>query len=306
MAAATIVWLGDEASRDSRVVGGKAASLGALVGNFRVPPGFCVTAEALSAAGIAGGRLTPIPFELSQEIDQAYEELCSLCGEADVPVAVRSSAVAEDGRAASFAGLYDTFLNIRGTEAVIQAIVDCSRSASGDRVTSYLRQRAGAAKRSSVAVLVQQLITADTSAVAFTTDPVTGDRSSVIVNATLGLGESLVGGEVTPDMFCVSKSSLMILEREIADKERMTILGPARTEQVDVPRLLRRHPSLDDAQVVEIASVALDLENAVGWPVDIECAYRDGALYLLQCRPITTIRAADFKEARLESEEAGR
>jgi pyruvate,water dikinase len=139
-----------------------------------------------------------------------------------------------------------------------------------------------------MAVLVHQLVPADVSAVAFSANPVTGNRGEILINASWGLGESIVGGTVTPDAFIVRKPDLSMTNLAIADKQRMTVPIPAGTRQVEVPRFLRQEPSLSQDQLVEIARLALNLEETVGHPVDIECAYAGGELYLLQCRPVTT------------------
>ena len=133
--------------------------------------------------------------------------------------------------------------------------------------------------------------------VIFSANPLTGNRQEVVITASWGLGESLVGGTVMPDTWSVRKRDLVITARQIGDKRRMTV--PARepppedvqhrTREVDVPRLLRTRPALDDARIAELAHLALTLETMVGWPVDAECAYQDGQLYLLQCRPITSL-----------------
>ena len=111
-----------------------------------------------------------------------------------------------------------------------------------------------------------------------------------MINASWGLGESIVGGAVTPDTFIVRKSDLEIIQRMIADKQRMTVSAPHGTHDVEVPRFLRTETCLTDEQVVEMAKLALTLETTMEHPVDIECAYSDGELYLLQCRPITTLK----------------
>jgi pyruvate,water dikinase len=138
-------------------------------------------------------------------------------------------------------------------------------------------------------VLVQQLVASDVSAVIFSANPITGSRDEVMINASWGLGESIVGGTVTPDAFIVRKSDLAITGRTIADKQLMTVSAPGGTHEVEVPRFLRAQASLNDEQVVEMAKLALTLEATMEYPVDIECAYAGGELYLLQCRPITTL-----------------
>ena len=157
-----------------------------------------------------------------------------------------------------------------------------------------------------IAVLVQQLVLADVAGVVFSANPLTGSLDEIVVNASWGLGESVVGGSVTPDTYVVgagsgpasaSAAAWTIVQRGLAEKRRMTVAVAGGTREVDVPRLLWSRPSLGDEQVLEMAHLAHKLEQAMGWPVDLECAYRDDVLYLLQCRPITTLGAA----ARLEA-----
>jgi pyruvate,water dikinase len=144
-------------------------------------------------------------------------------------------------------------------------------------------------RHSDLSVLVQHLVRADSAAVAFSMNPVTGRRDEVMINANYGLGESIVGGTCTPDTYVVRKSDLAPSQITIGQKERMTVRTPQGTREVGVPGLLRARRVLDDAAVAEIAHLAIDLEAAMGRPVDIECAYESDRLYLLQCRPITTL-----------------
>jgi pyruvate,water dikinase len=143
-----------------------------------------------------------------------------------------------------------------------------------------------------MAVLVQQLIPADVSTVVFSANPVTGDGGEIVINANWGLGESIVGGRVMPDTYVVCKLDLSIHLRQVAKKERMTVPATGGTREVAVPRWLRTQPVLSDAQILETARLALALEASMGVPVDVECAYRDEMLYLLQCRPITALGKA--------------
>jgi len=257
-----------------------------LAGNYPVPPGFCLAARA-PAAGTDGGPLLPVE---RSALAAAYEHLGRRCGRPRLPVAVRSSAVDEDGAQASFAGQHESYLNVIGAEAVAEAVRRCLASARAGRVLDYRRAR-GLAGEAGVAVLVQQLVMADTSAVVFSTDPRSGDGTRVVVNATWGLGESLVGGTVVPDLYAVRKAGLVIVERQVADKVRMTVAaGPGgETREVPVPGLMRHEPALADEQIIELARLACRLEKAQSWPVDLECAYQAGRLYLLQCRPITAL-----------------
>ena len=212
----------------------------------------------------------------------------SVCG-ADLSVAVRSSAVDEDGTTLSFAGQYETSLNIVGVDAVAEAIVRCWTSVRTAQALAYRRGQGLSTQGVRLAVLVQQLVPADAAAVVFSANPVTGNRNEVVINAGWGLGESIVSGTVTPDTYVIRKADLAVVSRAIAEKRRRTVLVPAGTQEVLVPRQQQRTPSIDAGQVVELARLGIALESAMGWPVDIECAYQGRDLYLLQCRPITTL-----------------
>jgi phosphoenolpyruvate synthase/pyruvate phosphate dikinase len=206
---------------------------------------------------------------------------------------VRSSAVDEDGADASFAGQHDTYLNVVGAEAIGEAIVRCWESARSPRVLEYRRQHGLPTEGARIAVLVQQLVVSDVSMVVFSANPMSGNRDEVVVNASWGLGESVVGGSVTPDTFVVHaagpEAGWQITERGLAEKRKMTVAVAGGAREVDVPRLLAKQPSLCDEQLLDVAALARSLEQTMGWPVDLEAAYRDDVLYLLQCRPITAL-----------------
>lgn len=271
-----IYWLNMPDCRDPARVGGKAANLGRLAAAHPVPPGFCLAASEASAR--------PSVAELAD----AYARLGDRCGTPHPRVAVRSSAVDEDGALASFAGQHESYLNVVGVEAVAEAVQRCLESAHTERALHYrrshnLREEAG------VAVLVQQLVLADVSAVVFSADPCTGARDRIVINATWGLGESLVGGTVTPDLYVVDKRSLTTLEQRIAEKVLMTVVSPEGTREVPVPRCMQSESALTADQILALAHLARTLEETQGWPVDLECAFQNEHLYLLQCRPITTL-----------------
>jgi phosphoenolpyruvate synthase/pyruvate phosphate dikinase len=230
------------------------------------------------------------PLDLRDEIICAISDLMSCHRLPDFIAAVRSSAVDEDGATASFAGQHETYLNIVGAEAIIQAVIRCWESARSEHALEYRRRQGLSIEHVQIAVLVQQLVASDVSAVVFSANPITGHRDEVVINASWGLGESIVGGTVTPDTFVVRKSDLAVIQRVIADKQRMTVSAPRGTREVEVPRFLRKEVSLNDEQIIEMAKLALTLETTMGYPVDVECAYTVGKLYLLQCRPITTLR----------------
>ena len=277
-----LLWLGDPKSFDVSLVGGKAANLSRLARIYhRVPDGFCIPVTLMNEAH---------PLDLRNEIIASISALMACHRLPDFIAAVRSSAVDEDGATASFAGQHETYLNIVGADAIIQAMTRCWASARSERALEYRRKQGLSVERLQLAVLVQQLVASDVSAVVFSANPVTGSRDEIMINASWGLGESIVGGTVTPDTFIVRKSDMAITSRTIAEKQRMTVSASGGTHEVDVPRFLRSEASLNDKQAVEMAELALTLEVTMEHPVDIECAYASGELYLLQCRPITTLK----------------
>lgn len=217
-------------------------------------------------------------------MEGAYSALGERTGTAAPVVAVRSSAVDEDGAGASFAGIYVTCLNVRGAEAVLRAIARCWASAADPRVKAYRDSRASGPRAS--AAPVQELVVADAAAVAFSKNPTTG-AADEILNANWGLGESVVGGLATPDTWVLRRPDLSTLRFHLGAKEHMTILADDGTREVPVLRTLRARPSLGEAQVRALAELTVRLEQTMGWPVDVECAFR-GRARRLQRRPVTT------------------
>ncbi len=277
-----ICWLNTTACQDANRVGGKAAQLSRLAQRHPVPPGFCLT-----AAGNGAATLTPRRRACLLE---AYQRLGRQCGSTQPAVAVRSSAVDEDGQTVSFAGQHETYLNVSGLPAVAQAVQDCLDSALSERARLYRRAH-GLDEGPGLAVLVQQFIPADVSAVVFSADPRSGRDDRILINACWGVGESLVGGSLIPDLYVVDKRRLTILQSEIGSKACMSVAHSGGTCQVATPRSLRSEPALSAAQVLALAHLALTLERSQGWAVDLECAFAGERLYLLQCRPITTLPA---------------
>jgi phosphoenolpyruvate synthase/pyruvate phosphate dikinase len=277
-----LLWLGDPKSFDVSLVGGKAANLSRLARMYhRVPDGFSLPVTVMDEAH---------PLDLRDEITAAISDLMTCHSLPDFIAAVRSSAVDEDGATASFAGQHETYLNIVGAESIIQSVIRCWKSARSEHALEYRRKKGLSVERLQIAVLVQQLVASDVSAVIFSVNPITGNHDEIMINASWGLGESIVGGTVTPDTFVVRKSDLAVVQRIIADKQCMTVPAPGGTHEVEIPRFLRNTSSLNDEQLIEMAKLALTLETTMEYPVDVECAYARGELYLLQCRPITTLK----------------
>ena len=284
----SLLWLGHPDCHDVALVGGKVAGLSGLAAEYRVPPGFCVTTLALEQWSEGDGM--DVPHDGAREaLALAYQELGGRSGAPDLRVAVRSSAVDEDRGSASFAGQYETYLNVSGIDGVVEAVGRCRASLRSPRVLEYRRMNELPTDDVRLAVLVQQLVPSDVSAVTFTANPVSLNRDEIVINASWGLGESIVGGTVTPDTVVVRKSDFAIVSSQIAEKRRMTVSVAGGTSEVDVPKFLRKSAALDDAQILEMARLGLSLEARHQRPVDVECAYHEQDLYLLQCRPITTL-----------------
>jgi pyruvate,water dikinase len=286
-------------------VGGKAANLGELIGvGFPVPPGFAVTtaayAQVAQAAGLdqkldgdpaqLGERAratllaTPVPARVADAVCRAYLALGT-----DVPVAVRSSATAEDLPSASFAGQQDTYLNVVGVDAVLDAVHRCWASLWTDRAVSY-RTDAGIDHRAvQLAVVVQRMVDAQVAGVLFTADPVTGRRTRSVIDASAGLGEAVVSGAVNPDHIVVEGDG-RIVEHRLGDKAvEVRPLAGGGTEQVVTTDGTAR-TSLTDAQIAALVALGRRVEAHYRAPQDIEWAIDgDGTLWLTQSRPITTL-----------------
>ncbi|MGC9117916.1 MAG: phosphoenolpyruvate synthase [Thermoproteus sp.] len=331
-----VMWLEEISLKDHPLVGGKAANLGEVTKLARVPPGFVVTTEAflrfLDATGIRpkiseilkavrGGspedyerasasirgliEATPMPKDIADEIAAAYAKLSELVGVKDVPVAVRSSATAEDLGEASFAGQQDTYLNVRGIEGVIDHVKKVWASLYTARAIYYREQMGIPHDGASIAVIVQKLVNARSAGVMFTLDPTNGDTSKIVIESGWGLGEGVVRGIVTPDEFVVDKSSLRIVERRISRKRVAVMRDEAGlTREVELSEDKASAPSLDDNEVVEYAKMALELERRYGRPLDIEFSVDADMpfpqnLFIVQVRPETvwSRKAPDRREA---------
>jgi pyruvate, water dikinase len=306
---------------DVDYAGGKGANLGELTSaGLPVPDGFVIGApayawfctqtglrerlaalldhvdvedtEALQAASV-GARLlfdeTPIPDLLQHEIRAAHEQLVGEDGGA--PVAVRSSATAEDTTESSFAGMNETFLNTRGGDAVIDAVRRCWRSLFGVRTIYYRKMNGFGQADMDIAVVVQRQLASTRSGVMFTVNPATGERGELVIEGSFGLGEAVVSGSVSPDRYIVEKSSLAIRRREVHHKDLVIEYAPeggTRRRSLSEEDALR--PVLTDAEVVAVADLGRRIERHYGSPQDTEWAFDpDGALWMLQSRPITTL-----------------
>jgi pyruvate,water dikinase len=262
-----IVWLGEEAAGDAKLVGGKAAGLSGMIkAGIPVPPGFIVTTEAYKQfvleTGIAGyikyvleevvvsGKpseyekaselirskfaRTPMPHRIVSEIVEAYRRLAELSGVEEPLVAVRSSATVEDLPEASFAGQQETYLNVKGADSVVEMVKRAWSSLWTARALSYRDSLNVDHEAALMAVIVQKMVNSRSSGVAFTIHPVTGEEDKVVIEAIWGLGEYIVGGKVTPDRFVISKSNLEILEKRVSEKRKALFYDPRSSSNVEV------------------------------------------------------------------------
>jgi pyruvate,water dikinase len=270
--------LADLRSADEARFGGKSASLGELTaGGIPVPPGFALSADA---------RAEPMSGTVREAIVAAYEALGD-----DPPVAVRSSAIGEDSAEATFAGQHETYLWVRGADAVCEAVRNCWVSLHGELATSYRERLGPAGEAPAMGVAVQRMVDAAVSGVMFTCNPVSGDPSTIAVNASWGLGLAVVEGEVTPDEYRLSKVTGEVLQRTVGRKHLEYTAGPKGAVRRDVPDDRIEAPCLDDAQLEVLVEMARRVEGHFGSPQDIEWAIdREGGLFLLQSRPVTTMR----------------
>lgn len=224
-----------------------------------------------------------IPKEVSSAILTAYSVLGNL------PVAVRSSATAEDLPDASFAGQQETYLNIQGANAVLNAVKRCWASLWTARALAYRMKNGINQKNVALAVVVQKLVYSDASGVLFTLNPVSGKRSELYINASWGLGEAVVSSLVTPDTIVVDADNKKIVSYETASKEAMTVRTANGTEEKTVPERLRKRNALTRNQAIRLAQLGKKIETVYGMPMDIEWALEKDTLYIVQARPITVL-----------------
>jgi pyruvate,water dikinase len=313
-----VLWLDEITSEHAPLVGGKGLRLAELVrAGLSVPPGFVVTTDAywafLDAHGLAESTSSlqqliqehPVPDDLARAITEACRRLDPAGG--GFTVAVRSSATVEDLAGASFAGQYDTYLNVSGPEQVIERVRDCWASLWSERAVSYRQKRGEELADLAMAVVVQQQVPADVSGVLFTLNPMTGREEEMAVEAAWGLGEAVVSGRVTPDHFVLDVYQERVVKRDVARKTVMVVPAPeGGVQEVPVPPERQDRPTLTDAQLLELMELGFQVQAIYGYPQDIEWCLHDGRFYVLQTRPLTSYTfapdigqwtSANFREA---------
>jgi rifampicin phosphotransferase len=304
------------------VVGGKGSALARLIGaGVNVPSTFAITVAAYreflnepevgEAVRESVSRLNdsadvsvvaetektlrrvllsaPVSIQLEDEIREAYSQLGIAEGKVDPPVAVRSSATAEDLPHASFAGQYESFLGIRSASSVLEAVRKCWASLWSARAISYRQQQGIEHDKVLMAVLVQTMVNAEASGVLFTVNPVTSDTSQAVVNAVYGLGHTLASGEATPDQWTLRKQTGEILESRIADKTSMAVAENGALAVAEVAAEKRRKPAVSMQTLAELNKVGARLEQLFGCAQDVEWALEDKRLMILQSRAVTGI-----------------
>lgn len=329
-----IRWFNELTKGDVGIAGGKGANLGEMTqAGLPVPPGFTITTPAYNRFTEDSGILEKIkellqdldvddsttlqqraeevktlvvaakmPKDVAKLIAGAYKKLCEQEGE-ELYVAVRSSATAEDTAEASFAGMNETFLNVRGEKDLLESVKKCWASLYGARVIFYRVKRGFESWGMEMGVIVQKMVDAEKAGVAFTYNPATGAADELIIEAAFGLADPVVAGQVSPDNYVVDKNSLDLLDKQVKLKKFKRIRRDGQTVDVDLPEEEGKLQVLTEDEIREVAKVCRDIENHYGSGQDIEWAIENKDLYIVQSRPITTGRAQAAPEVSKEEAE---
>lgn len=330
-APADVLWHKDISKKDLALVGGKGANLGEMTqAGFPVPDGFVVTAQAyyhfIEANQLepkVRNVLEPLDVNDSQALQKAAKQVQEIIVKAKMPeplaksittayeklgkkteVAVRSSATAEDLPDASFAGQQATFLNISGTKDVIEYVQKAWASLFEARAIFYRANKGFDHFKVGIAVPVQKMVQSDISGVMFSINPISNDQHTVIIEAIWGLGENIVQGTVTPDHYEVEKGTWDVIKVQPVEQTIEMVRQGGKTKNYPVPKSRQKQTKLTEKQMVELAKYATKLQQHYGIPQDSEWAIENGKIYLVQTRPITTVKAVNDKRdasTKLES-----
>ncbi len=334
-----VAWFSEISKDDVPIAGGKGANLGEMsqIG-LPIPPGFVVTADTywnfITRTNLKDSILsilketnvddsdqldenakrvqdlitsTKMPTDIEMHIVEAYRKLCNEENNGQpLYVAVRSSATAEDLPNASFAGQQETYLDVKGEEEVVKFVQMCWASLFTPRAIFYREKQGFSHDKVKLAAVVQKMVESEVSGVMFTADP-TGDTSKIVIEAAYGLGEAVVGGKVTPDTYMIDKKEMKIINKHIA-KQTWKISRSKEgslTQNVDVPEELQAKQKLPDDLIIGLAKLGMRSENHYGKPQDIEWAYENGKLYIVQSRAITTLKLKSEVDREKEIEVEG-
>jgi pyruvate,water dikinase len=321
-----VVWFKEVDHEDLALVGGKGANLGEMTKiGIPVPSGFIVTSQAyyqfleetklrakikealkgikaedtqaLTEAAELVKKLISrekMPLDIAEDIRKAYQKLS---GKKEIYVAVRSSATAEDLPTASFAGQQRTYLNIIGEDEVMKAVQGCWASLFEPRAVFYRLEKGFDHFKVGIAVPVQQMVQSDVSGIMFTIDPVTNDKKKIIVEAIYGLGELIVGGAVNPDHFEVEKSGFELAVKQIGNQTKQMIKVGRETKTIPVSKAYQAKQKISNQKIIALAKMGKRIEDHYLFPQDIEWAYQDGQLFIVQTRPVTTTNTEKSEES---------
>jgi pyruvate, water dikinase len=330
-----ILWFNQVTMDNVAQVGGKGASLGEMVqNNFPVPNGFVVTSEAyfnfVKSTGIQQQiiqkidaidvestavlenvakevrlliRRTPMPYEVKLEIITNYQRLNQEENDsAATLVAVRSSATAEDLPDASFAGQQETYLNIMGNEELLQAVQKCWASLFTARAVYYRKKQGFNTEGVGLCAVIQKMVQSDVSGVMFTADP-NGDETKIIIEAGFGLGETVVSGSITPDNYVVNKETLALENKKINHQTFMLVRDSGKNTEINLGESKATMQKLEDDKIIALAKIGKRIEDHYAKPMDVEWAMEKNELYIVQARPITTLKAKEVSEEEAKEKE---
>jgi len=328
-----IVWFHEVTKKDIPLVGGKGANLGEMTNaKVPVPPGFIVTADAyfdfLSETGITDQirrLLEPLDVNDSRKLQETSAAVKDVILKAAMPqslatdireaygkmgggfVAVRSSATAEDLPEASFAGQQATFLNISVDNEVVAAVQQCWASLFEPRAIFYRVENGFDHFKVGIAVPVQRMVQSDASGVMFTVEPTSSDRSKITIEAVLGLGEMIVSGDVTPDHYIVDKDTMQIAHKEVKAQEWKLVKkeggkGKEDNIKIDLTPDEQKQQKITDDDILTLAKIGKSLEDHYQFPQDIEWAKEKNEIFIVQTRPVTTIREMAAPGPEIEAE----
>jgi len=298
----------------AEIAGGKGASLGEMINSgIPVPDGYVVLADTFEEFIKETDLIQEIDAILDEvdhksvhTVDEASEKIQTLIKNAEMPqsiadeilssfetldsefVAVRSSATAEDGADHAWAGQLDSYLNIT-KEGVLEKVQECWASLFTPRAIFYRFEKGLNTTKISVAVVVQKMVNSELSGIAFSVHPITEDRNQLIIEAGLGLGESIVSGSITPDAYVVEKEPRNILDINIEEQKRgLFRKSNGGNEWIDLDKK-GKEQALTEDQITELSDLIIKIENHYGFPCDIEWAYENNEFFIVQSRPITTL-----------------
>ena len=325
-----LVWFSEVDKNDTAMVGGKGANLGELYKiGIPVPNGFVITSEAYFRTVRESGAIDKIrgilfnldvenPVLLAQKAQECQNEITSIKLDTKLEsaienyykklthaknklVAVRSSATAEDLPEASFAGQQKTFLNVSGASELKEAVLNAWASLFEARAIFYRVEKNFDHFKVGIALPVQLMVESEVSGVMFTIDPVTNNKNKVTIEAIYGLGELIVGGEVTPDHYELKKTDYSLSAKTIVSQQKQLVKAKSGNKQLTVAKAYRKLQKLPDDKIVELAKLGVKIEKHYYWPQDIEWAYQDKKLYIVQTRPVTT---TNVKEPTLQKDKS--